>query len=87
MNKTDAEKAIKSYIKPILGFALKRCKSVSDAEDLAQEIALKVFRALILRDDISDLRGYIWTVAHNALANYYRKCGGTYTVVSLEKAG
>ncbi|MBO5214846.1 MAG: sigma-70 family RNA polymerase sigma factor [Clostridia bacterium] len=84
MNKTDAEKAIKSYIKPILGFALKRCKSVSDAEDLAQEIALKVFRALILRDDISDLRGYIWTVAHNALANYYRKCGGTYTVVSLE---
>ena len=21
---------------------------------------------------------------HNALANYYRKCGGTYTIVSLE---
>ena len=39
MNRQDAEKIITEYLKPIFGFALKRCKSIHDAEDLSQEIA------------------------------------------------
>ena len=40
MKRQDAEKIITEYLKPIFGFALKRCKSMQDAEDLSQEIVL-----------------------------------------------
>lgn len=72
MNRQDAEKTITEYLKPVFGFTLKRCKSIHDAEDLSQEIILKAFRALLKKDDIASMDKFIWTVAHNALANYYR---------------
>lgn len=68
----NAEKIITEYLKPVFGFALKRCKNPHDAEDLSQEIILRAFRALLCRDDIEDHAKFIWTVAHNALCNYYR---------------
>lgn len=63
---------ITEYLKPIFGFALKRCGNLQDAEDLSQEIVLKAFRSLSTRDDIEDYGKFIWTIAHNTLANYYR---------------
>lgn len=72
MNRQDVEKTITEYLKPIFGFALKRCKSIPDAEDLSQEIAAKAFRALLAKDDVTDMGKFIWTVAHNTLSNYYR---------------
>lgn len=72
VNRQNAEQIITEYLKPIFGFTLKRCKNVQDAEDLAQDIVLKAFRALTVRDDIEDPGKFIWTVAHNALSNYYR---------------
>lgn len=74
MLRQDAERIIIEYMKPIFGFALKRCKSVQDAEDLSQDIVLRAFRALLVKDDIIDAGKFIWTVAHNALSNYYRDC-------------
>lgn len=55
MNRQDVEKSIARYLKPIFGFALKRCKSIHDAEDLSQEIAIRAFRSLIVRDDVADM--------------------------------
>ena len=72
MNKQDAEKIITEYLGPIFGFALKRCKNEYDAEDLSQDIALKAFRALLIKNDIGDFNKFIWTIAHNSLSNYYR---------------
>ncbi len=72
MNDFDANKIISKYIKPIFGFALKRCRNVQDAEDLSQNIAIKVYRALLIKDDIRNVDKFVWTVAHNALSNYYR---------------
>ena len=85
MEKNEAEKIIAQYVKPIFGFALKRCKNVQDAEDLSQEIAWKAYRALLARDDIADCERFIWTVAHNALANYYRGKSGV-SGVSFDEA-
>lgn len=48
MNRQDVEKTITEYLKPIFGFALKRCKSIHDAEDLTQEIAIRALRILML---------------------------------------
>ena len=85
MEKNEAEKIIAQYVKPIFGFALKRCKNVQDAEDLSQEIAWKAYRALLARDDIADCERFIRTVAHNALANYYRGKSGV-SGVSFDEA-
>ena len=87
MFRQDAERIITEYMKPIFGFALKRCRNIRDAEDLSQEIMLKAFRALILRDDIDDADKFIWTVAHNALCNYYRDCSKNAYGVSLDEIG
>ena len=53
MNRQDVEKTITEYLKPIFGFALKRCKSIHDAEDLSQEITIRAFRALLIKDDVA----------------------------------
>ena len=73
MTRQDAENIINEYVKPIFGFALKRCKNLQDAEDLSQEIVMRAFRAMLVKDDIADYGKFIWTVAHNALSNYYRE--------------
>ena len=87
MYRQDAERIIKEYVKPVFGFTLKRCRNIQDAEDLSQEIMLKAFRALIMRDDIDDADKFIWTVAHNALANYYRDKSKNAYGVSLDEIG
>lgn len=72
MKREQAEKITTEYLNPIYGFTLKRCANLQDAEDLTQEIVLKVFYALLCREDIEAPDKFIWTVAHNILANYYR---------------
>ena len=86
MNRQDVEKTICENLKPIFGFALKRCKSIQDAEDLSQEIAIRAFRALLIKDDILDMGKFIWTVAHNALSNYYRDTAKSMIGVSIDEA-
>ena len=85
MNRIDAEKIIKEYLKPIFGFALKRCKNEHDAQDLSQDIVLKSFRALLVKDDIGDISKFIWTVAHNTLNNYYRDSAKSIICVSVDE--
>ena len=84
MTRQDVEKTLTEYLKPIFGFALKRCKSIHDAEDLSQEIATKAFRALLIKDDVADMGKFIWTVAHNTLSNYYREAAKSRAGVSID---
>ena len=83
MNRTDAEKCTTEYLKPVFGFALKKCRSIEDAEDLSQEIMAKVYVALLKRDDIEDVSKFIWTIAHNCLSNYYRDNKHSFTGVPI----
>ena len=85
VRRQDAEKIITEYLNPIFGFALKRCKNAQDAEDLSQDIIMRAFRALLIKDDIGDVRKFIWTVAHNALSNYYRDCAKGVIGVSIDE--
>lgn len=84
MDRACAEIIIQSHIKPLYGFALKRCSNPQDAEDLAQEIALRAFRALCIRDDIENTGKYVWTIAHNTLANHYRSRSRLHIGLSLD---
>lgn len=72
MNRIDAEKWTTEYLKPVFSFALKKCRSIEDAEDLSQEIMAKVYVALAKHDDLENISKFIWTIAHNCLNNYYR---------------
>ena len=85
VNRQYAERTLTEYLKPIFGFALKRCKSIHDAEDLSQEIAVKAFRALLIRDDVADIGKFIWTIAHNTLSNYYRDTAKNMIGVSIDE--
>lgn len=85
MNRQDVEKTITEYLKPIFGFALKRCNSIHDAEDLSQEIAIRAFRALLVKDGVADMGKFIWTVAHNTLSNYYRDTAKSMVGVSIDE--
>lgn len=85
MNRQDVEKTITEYLKPIFGFALKRCKNIHDAEDLTQEIVVRAFRALLIKDDVTDMGKFIWTVAHNTLNNYYRDSAKSMAGVSIDE--
>lgn len=82
----DAEKTISAYLKPIFGFALRRCRSPQDAEDLSQEIVLKTYRALLLKDDIENESKFIWTIAHHTLSNYYRDTAKSMIGISIDEA-
>jgi len=86
MNRQEAETIITEYLKPIFGFALKRCKNAHDAEDLLQEIVLKAFCSLLYKDSIEDARKYIWTIAHNSLSNYYRTAARSVVGIPIEEA-
>lgn len=83
--RNNAVQIITEYLKPIYGFALKKCKSLQDAEDLSQEIACKAFKALTCKDDIEDVSKFIWTIAHNALSNYYRASAKSIIGVSIDE--
>lgn len=85
MNRQEVEKTIAEYLKPIFGFALKRCKNVHDAEDLSQEIVTRAFRALLIKEDVADMRKFIWTVAHNVLSNYYRDTAKSAANVPIDE--
>ena len=85
VNRQDAEKIITEYLKPIFGFALKRCKNAHDTEDLSQDIVCKAFRALLIKDDIGDVNKFIWTIAHHALSNYYRDSAKSIIGVSIDE--
>lgn len=68
-----AEEIICRYLKPIYAFSLKRCSTPQDAEDLSQEIVMKLFRSLLTKEEIENIDKYVWTIAHHTLCNYYRE--------------
>lgn len=84
MNREQAERITTEYLKPIYGFTVKRCANLQDAEDLTQEIALRAFRALIDKKNIESTEKFIWTVAHNTLANYYRNKAKTVIGIPID---
>ena len=64
MTPFQAEQTISNLMQPIFGFARSRTSSTQDAEDLTQEIVLKLYRALTTRSDITTPEKFAWTIAH-----------------------
>ncbi len=85
MNRQAAETILTAHLEAIYGFALKRCRTPEDAEDVSQEIALRAYQAFTAREDIRDPEKYLWTIAHHVLANHYRSGAKSMVGVSLDE--
>ncbi len=84
MKKEQAEQIVNEYMKPVYAFVMKRVSSEQDAQDLAQDICLKLYRSLCQKE-VGEVQAYVWAVARHSLANYYRGKQMSCRNVSLEE--
>lgn len=65
------DSAVTQYYQPLFGFINKRINNSMDAEDLVQDVFLKLSRSDL--DKIENLKSWLYTIAKNAIIDYYRK--------------
>jgi RNA polymerase sigma factor (sigma-70 family) len=85
MDKQTADSLMEQYMKPLYGFALNRTKQMQEAEELAGRIVLQVYEALLKKDDIADLNGYVYKIAHNVWARYLGEKSKSFNNVSVSE--
>lgn len=61
------------YSAKILNWAIKKTGNRIEGEDLAQEVLLQVFDAVLKHDKIEKLEHFIWKVAYYVWCNYVRQ--------------
>ncbi|PKM62604.1 MAG: hypothetical protein CVU97_04420 [Firmicutes bacterium HGW-Firmicutes-21] len=83
--RTYAERIIAAYMKQIYRFALNRTESMQDAEDIAQEICLKIFKALSSGRELYSEGSFVWKIARKVLANYYRGRSRSYIGINIDE--
>lgn len=69
----DFEKHWRAFASQLAGFLRTRVSSAEDAEDLRQEIFLRLHRELESKRKINNTRAWLFRTARNALVDYYRK--------------
>ncbi|MEM7381459.1 MAG: RNA polymerase sigma factor SigZ [Bacteroidota bacterium] len=63
-------KEINNYYDPLLGYVKKRVDNIMDAEDLTQEIFLKLSKGNL--ENVEHLKGWMYRIAKNTIIDYYR---------------
>lgn len=79
MKKEIADRIITEYLPKLYGFAVKKCFTYSEAEDLCSEIVFEVYRSLLKSEEIINVEGYIWRISEHTYAKYVsskKKCTG-----------
>jgi RNA polymerase sigma-70 factor (ECF subfamily) len=64
---------VKRYLKPIYSFTYRYVGNLSDAQDITQEIFLKVWRNLKKFDKQKSFKTWIFSIAKNASIDFLRK--------------
>jgi len=72
-NEESLEFLVKKYIKPIYGFAYKNVGDASAAEDVTQEVFVKVWKNIRKFDLQKDFKPWIFQIAKNTSIDYLRK--------------
>lgn len=70
MNKRDADFIIGEYVQKLYGFALNKLGDPDEAEELSARIVAEVYEVLIKRENIVNINGYIYKIAHNVWTRY-----------------
>ena len=61
------------YRRRVFAFALKRLRDATEAEDVAQDVFLQVFRCIAKFEGRSSLAGWILGIAHHETCNRFRR--------------
>lgn len=73
MEKRELDEKITEVSKTILSYCMARTSNQYDAEDLAQEMLLEIYRSSAnIRDDRA-FYGFLWSVVENVYRQWYRK--------------
>ena len=70
MEKQQADRIITEYLYKIHGFAIKKCYSTNEAEELSAEIIKEVYLSLLKTQEICNLEGYIWRICEHTYYKY-----------------
>ena len=63
-----------TYFPRVYGFCLKRVGDTTEAEDLAQETFVQLYRSLASFEGRSSLLTWTFGIAHNVCSRYFRHC-------------
>lgn len=70
MDKQRADKIITEYFQKIYGFAIKKCYSYEESEELCSEILQEVYTSLRRAEEVVNVEGYIWRISEHTYAKY-----------------
>lgn len=70
MDKQRADQIITEYFQKIYGFAIKKCYSYEEAEELCSEILQEVYTSLRRAEEVINVEGYIWRISEHTYAKY-----------------
>lgn len=62
-----------NYKRKLFGYCLRMSGSEADAEDLLQEILIKVWKGIKKYDDRQKFSNWLFAIAHNVILDFFRK--------------
>ena len=84
-NKNNFAELVRRYQNKVFSTVLRMCRSREDAEDISQEVFLKVYSGLPRFRADSNFSTYLYKVAMNTAIDHLRRRGSTIDTVSLYK--
>lgn len=69
----DTEEVWRSFYSPLRNFIIKRVKSEQDADDILQNVFMKIHANLDSLKDDQKLQAWIYQITRNSIIDYYRK--------------
>jgi len=72
-NKAAFDKLYKRHIKGLYRYLLRKCNNESDAEDLFQDIWVKLYKTRSRFKANASFKAFLYTIAKNHFIDYYRK--------------
>jgi RNA polymerase sigma-70 factor (ECF subfamily) len=70
--KDQTEALWRDFARPLRRFLRARTRSESDADDLLQEVFVRIQKRLHLLRDTSKIQGWVYRIARNAVIDHYR---------------
>ena len=61
------------FHKTLLSFISNRINNKNDAEDILQEVFIKITKGIVSLDDKEKVKSWIFTITRNTITDYYRK--------------
>jgi RNA polymerase sigma-70 factor (ECF subfamily) len=79
---SDVKAVWQEFHKQLRGFILKRVNNAADADDILQEVFIRIYQHLATVRDAGRLQSWIFQITRNAIIDYYRKANHQPELIS-----